>query len=195
MNVALRRPMSLAEFLDWEARQPTKYEFDGFQPVAMVGVTNAHSIIQNNLAVALGTRLRGTPCRAHGSDFKISMAGRIRYPDAMVLCAPMAANATVAADPVVLFEILSESSSHTDLVLKNREYRETSSVQHYVVLEQTQAGAIVFSRKGEDWTSEVLNGNDAVLRLSAIGIALALAELYDDVPLSPEQDEDRTETA
>ena len=194
MNVALRRPMTLAEFLDWEERQPTKYEFDGHRPVAMVGVTNAHSIIQNNLAVALGTRLRGTPCQAHGSDFKISVAGRIRYPDAMVVCGPMAANAKVAADPIVLFEILSESSGHTDLVLKNREYRETRSVQHYVVLEQVQAGVIVFSRKGEDWVSEALTGQDAVLHLPAIGIEVTVAELYEKVPLMPEQAE-REETA
>ena len=170
MNVALRRLMTVAEFLDWEERQPTKYEFDGFQPVAMVGVTNAHSIIQSNLIVALGSRLRGTPCQAHGSDFKISVAGRIRYPDAMVVCTPVAADAKLTADPVVLFEILSDSSGHTDLVLKNLEYRETPSVQHYVVLEEKQAGVIVFSRKGEDWVSEALSGDDALLRLPAIGI-------------------------
>ena len=37
MNVALRKPMSLAEFLAWEERQELRYEFDGFQPVAMTG--------------------------------------------------------------------------------------------------------------------------------------------------------------
>ena len=35
MKIALRRPMSLAEFLAWEKRQELRYEFDGFQPVAM----------------------------------------------------------------------------------------------------------------------------------------------------------------
>ena len=178
--------MTVAEFLDWEERQPTKYEFNGFRPVAMVGVTNAHSIIQSNLIVALVTRLRGTPCRAHGSDFKISVAGRIRYPDAMVVCTPLAPNDKFTATPSVIFEILSEGSGHTDLVLKNLEYRDTSSVQHYVVLEQTQAGVIVFSRKGEDWASEALSGRDAVLRLPAIGITVTLAGIYEDVPLTPE---------
>ncbi len=37
MSVALQRPMTLAEFLDWEERQELRYEFDGFQPVAMTG--------------------------------------------------------------------------------------------------------------------------------------------------------------
>ena len=101
----------------------------------------------------------------------------------------------MAVDPVALFEILSESSGHTDLVLKNLEYRETRSVQHYVVLEQTQAGVIVFSRKGEDWVAEALTGQDAVLRLPAIGIELPVSELYERVPLVPEQDGEERETA
>ena len=37
MNVALRRPMTLPEFLAWEERQELRYEFNGFQPVAMAG--------------------------------------------------------------------------------------------------------------------------------------------------------------
>ena len=39
MDVALRKPMSLAEFLAWEERQELRYEFDGFRPVAVTGGT------------------------------------------------------------------------------------------------------------------------------------------------------------
>ena len=35
MSAVLQRPMALAEFLDWEERQELRYEFDGFQPVAV----------------------------------------------------------------------------------------------------------------------------------------------------------------
>ena len=45
MNVVLRKPMSLDAFLDWEERQELRYEFDGFQPVAMTGGTFEHSAI------------------------------------------------------------------------------------------------------------------------------------------------------
>src|SRR5690349_12966685 len=101
MSVALKDPMTLEAFLDWESRQDCKYEFDGFQPVAMTGVTTAHSIIQGNLSGLLFNRLRGHRCRAHGSDLKIQVAGRIRYPDAFIVCSPAQAAATVISDPVV----------------------------------------------------------------------------------------------
>ncbi len=137
MNVALRRPMNVEEFLAWEARQALRYEFDGLQPLAMVGGTAAHSVIQANLIASLVTRLQGTRCQAHGSHMKLRLNGRIRYPDAFVVCTPVAAGATWIAEPVVVFEILSPATAHADLVTKNAEYQAAPSVLRYVVLEQT----------------------------------------------------------
>ena len=74
MNLAVRKPMSLAEFLEWEERQELRYEFDGVEPSAMTGGTVAHATIQRNLAVAIGGRLRGKPCQFYGSDLKIRVA-------------------------------------------------------------------------------------------------------------------------
>src|ERR1700760_580362 len=37
MSAALRKPMTLQEFLDWEERQELRYEFDGSQPEARTG--------------------------------------------------------------------------------------------------------------------------------------------------------------
>jgi hypothetical protein len=46
MTVALRKSISLDDFLKWEERQELRHEFDGFQPVAMTGRTSEHSAIQ-----------------------------------------------------------------------------------------------------------------------------------------------------
>jgi Uma2 family endonuclease len=181
MSIALRKPMTLEQFLAWEERQELRYEFDGVQPVAMAGGTEAHAAIQVNLLTALRTALRGKPCRPYGSELKIEVAGRIRYPDAFVVCTPVAPRATVVTDPVVIFEILSESTLREDLVLKNAEYHATPSVQRYVMLLQTAAGATVFTRNGERWEAEPLDGAAAVLHMPEIGIDLPLADIYADV--------------
>ena len=54
MNVVLRRPMTLPEFLVWEERQELRYEFDGSRPVAMTGGTYEHDAIQVNLVRSPG---------------------------------------------------------------------------------------------------------------------------------------------
>jgi hypothetical protein len=78
MSTALRRPMTLEAFLAWEERQERPWEFDGFAPVAMVGVTLEHADIQRNLTVSLANRLRGTPCRFYGPEVKVQAAGAVR---------------------------------------------------------------------------------------------------------------------
>lgn len=183
MNVAMRKPMTMDQFLIWEEAQELRFEFDGVQPIAMAGGTAAHSAIQRNVLFSLTGRLRGMPCQPHGSELKIQVAGRIRYPEAFVVCTPVSPRSKVVADPVVVFEVLSDGTANDDLVVKNAEYRATPSIQRYVVLQQTHAGAIVFARKGEDWVTELVSGEEAVLRMPEIGIEIPLAELYTDVDL------------
>lgn len=169
--------MTLDAFLAWEREQEVRFEFDGFAPVAMTGGTVAHSAIATNLVRALQDRLRGSPCRAFRGDVKILAAGRVRYPDALVTCTPVANDSDIVPSPVVVFEVLSASSTHIDRITKNEEYRATPSIQRYVILEQAQAAATVFSREGADWIGHLVTGG-VVLALPEIGIEVPLAEIY-----------------
>jgi len=185
MNVQRRPTMTLEQFLDWEERQEAKYEFNGFEPVLMAGGTEEQAEIQKNILAALDARLRGHKCRVLGSDLKIKVMGRIRYPDAFVVCSPRERGRTVVTDPVIVFEIISESTQHTDLVEKNEEYRETPSIQRYIILEQTHIGGIAFVRAEDGrWTSSTLNGPEAVVDLPEIGISLPLGEFYAGMSLT-----------
>ncbi len=190
MNFALHKPMSLAEFLEWEERQPLRYEFDGVAPEAMTGGTAGHADIQANLAAALRTRLRGKPCRFYGSDLKIQVAGdHIRYPDGIVVCTAVERTATIVHDPVVIFEVLSPSTASTDRIVKAREYQAKDSVQRYVMLEQDRVGATVYARAGDRWTFDILP-EGAVLAMPEIGVEVPLAELYEGLVFEPRDDAD-----
>lgn len=46
MQLAGPEPMTREQFLAWKVRRELRYEFDGFQPVAMTGGTVAHAIIR-----------------------------------------------------------------------------------------------------------------------------------------------------
>ena len=60
--------MTMAEFLDWEQRQPTKHEFDGIGPIAMAGGTLAHAPLQANLAISVGGALEVLSPSTAGTD-------------------------------------------------------------------------------------------------------------------------------
>jgi Uma2 family endonuclease len=184
MSVAVRRPMTIEEFLAWEEGKELRWEFDGFAPMAMTGGTAGHAAIERNLVAALASRLRGQPCQVYTSNLKVRVADSIRYPDAFVVCTPVQRNAALVTDPVVVFEVLSPSTASIDHFVKNQEYRDTPSIQRYVMLEQDFIGATVFARTSDDWVGHVL-GTDAVLIMPEIGIDVPLTEFYEGVVFEP----------
>jgi len=192
MNIALRRPaMSLDEFLAWDERQEGRWEYDGHGPVAMVDGTLRHSIIVGNLNAALRRRLQA-PCRSYPETVRFrTSVGTARFPDMMVVCSRVRPDASEVTDPVIVFEVLSGSTSRTDRVAKVMEYQATASVQCYVILEQDEIAATVLRRVGEVWDTKVRMG-DAVLGLPEVGAELSLRELYaetevegDPIPTPP----------
>ncbi len=166
MSQTQSRPMSPDEFLAWEAGQELKWEFDGFQPVAMTGGTKAHAVVQANLLTAMTNRLRGKPCRAYGN-------GRTPFPDSK----------TVVAEPVVIFEVLSVGIAGDDRTVKLAEYQSLPSVRCYVMLEQDRVFATVITRTDTGW-DYALAGLDGTLAMPEIGVEIPMAELYDGLALA-----------
>lgn len=187
MNVALRKPrMTREEFFDWAEAQNERYEFDGFQPVAMTGGSIRHSQMTLNIHFALRTRLRGSPCRSLGPDAGVATVGdAVRYPDALVTCTKAPDEARVVPGVVVVFEVLSPASGRTDRIDKLREYRAVASIRRYVILEHASIGLTVFERaSGDDpWTATALTADD-LLQVPEIGIEIPVAEFYENVELS-----------
>jgi Uma2 family endonuclease len=167
---------TVTEYLAWEPQQEVRHEFDGFEPVAMVGGTAAHHRIIRNGEAALRTRLRR--CEVFRETMKLRLESTYRYPDLMVVCSPIPGSVTEVADPVVVIEVLSEGNAREDRIIKNEEYHRTPSIQHYVMLEQDSIAATVFVRSGDDWIGRVMTGPEAVLAFPEIEVEVPLAEFY-----------------
>jgi Uma2 family endonuclease len=172
--------MTLEEFLAWEEKQAQRYEFDGAQPVSLVRRTDAHEAIVGNIWSALQQRLRDSRFRVFGSNLKVEMVGRVRYPDVFVVAQPLAPKQTVVTDPVVVFAVLREGGAHTDWSVKLAECRATPSVQRYIMLGQERIAAISLGRTHSDWETDMLLAGES-LDIPEIAISIPLADLYDGV--------------
>jgi Uma2 family endonuclease len=182
---ALTKPMTIDEFVAWEERQEQRFEFDGFVARAMTGGTGAHAAIQANLLGLLFGRLRGSTCRAIGSELKVRTETSVRYPDALITCSRIEPKSTFAPDPVVIFEILSQSTARLDLGAKNAEYQTLPSLKRYVVLHQNFAAAEVFHRDAEGEWSYAFLPAEAALDLPEVGISVPMSEIYEGVEFAP----------
>jgi hypothetical protein len=87
---------------------------------------------------------------------KIEVAGRIRYPDVLVVCSPVDRKATVIKDPVVVFEVLCDSTAHIDHFEKLRGYTVAPSIRRYVLLGQDSIAATVYVRDGDRMVVETV---------------------------------------
>jgi hypothetical protein len=77
-------------------------------------------------------------------------------------------------------EILSPSTASIEIGVKNEEYRDTPSIQRYIMLAQDRQFATMFARAGDDWVGHIVSGG-AVLGMPEIGIEVPMAELYEGV--------------
>jgi Uma2 family endonuclease len=183
MNAPLREPWTQDQFFTWASAQEGRYEFDGFQPLAMTGGTANHSVIMQNVHAALRTRLRGSGCRPLVPDAGLATVGdAVRYPDALVTCSKFSGTALTIPGVVAVFEIVSPGTSRVDRIVKVREYAAVPSIRRYVILEATTAGLTVFERESAEmsWRAVTLTSDD-VLRMPELAVEIPVAEFYEAV--------------
>jgi Uma2 family endonuclease len=177
--------MTRDEFFVWAQAQAARYEFNGFEPVAMTGGTARHDVITYNIRAALRSRLRSGDCRPFGPNAGIqTVDDAVRYPDALVTCTMVPDDAQTIPGVIIVFEVLSPTSDRTDRIVKLREYRAVPTIRRYIILEHNSIDLTVFSRThpDADWTAATLTEDDT-LQLPEIGIEVPIAEFYQDVDL------------
>jgi Uma2 family endonuclease len=174
MSASLK-PLTVDEFLAWERSQPLRYEFDGIQPVAMTGGSVSHVRVITRLIASLVNRVL-PPCEAFGPELKVLTPGRIRYPDASVVCGDPVNDGDII-EPTIVFEVLSPSTALTDRRVKALEYASVPGIMVYVILE-TERAEVTIRRRASGWEAETAAGLDADLALPEIGVTIPLSEIH-----------------
>jgi Uma2 family endonuclease len=187
MSQAIVAPWTETEFFAWLQRQEGRHELVNGVPRAMTGATQRHDRVTINLLLALGQRLRGTPCRTGSSDTAIRIPNKnIRYPDAAVDCGRFDDNARAATEPTLVAEVLSPSTEVFDQTEKLEEYRSVPSLRHILILDPEQPRVRLHTRGADGaWGSAPFEGLAAEVALTALDISLPLAELYEGLTFRP----------
>lgn len=184
MNAQAKPLMSYAEYLAAEARSEVKHEFLRGEVWAMAGGTPSHAGMQVNVSSSLVVALKGRPCRVFSSDLRvrISETDRSTYPDVTVVCgkletAPEDPNAVT--NPIVIVEVLSESTEASDRGEKFQHYARLPSLQEYVLVSQVGRRVDVFRRsEGETWVFVPFTTGS--VELKSLGVSVSLDDVYAD---------------
>jgi len=90
MRAVAERSISEEEYLALEEAATEKHEYYNGRIFAMSGGSNTHALLCANAGATLRVALRGSQCRAVGSNqrVKIEKTGLHTYPDAAAYCLP-----------------------------------------------------------------------------------------------------------
>jgi len=149
----LYKPITVEQFLDIDFGSDRKFELVDGMIRMMTGGTPAHSRVASNILIYLGTKLRGTGCRAYNSDMGVRVSDiDARYPDVSVFFGNPATReretSRIYEDPVVVMEVLSASTAKEDQGSKLAEYRELDSIDTIVFVDPENELTRVIQRLG-----------------------------------------------
>jgi Uma2 family endonuclease len=182
-----RRLYTQAEYFALEEQAQVKSEYRRGEIIAMAGASLNHNRIAKNTSFAIDQALAGKSCESFLGDVRLWIERRdlYTYPDVMVVCGQpqfAAGRTDTITNPIVLIEVLSESTAAYDRSDKFQAYWTLPSLAEYVLIDQYRVRVEYFQRISEkEWRLLVLTKEEEVLPLESIGAAVPLEQIYRNV--------------
>jgi len=175
--------LSPEEYLELERKAKYKSEYYDGVVFAMSGATMAHNLIAMNAVTELNLQLKNKPCFVFGSDMKVrSSRSRFHYPDVSVICGDVKFHdkrKDVYTNPVLIIEVLSDSTAAYDKGNKFLSYQQIESLQEYVLISQEKPLVEKYLRQTNgNWLYSKVEGMRRVVHLSSVNCRLRLADVY-----------------
>ena len=178
MNVALRRAMTVDEYLAWSERQSERQrtELINGQIVAKAMERLIHNRVKGQVFLALSQRVAAAklPCEVMTDGVAVRVDNHTAYePDALVYCGQKLPGETmIVPDPLIVVEVLSPTTAHSDTSAKLIGYFKVPSVAHYLVIDPDARTVTHYARGG---TPNLHHGGP--LRLDPPGLDVTVEDL------------------
>jgi len=184
MEPAEKRKWTPDEYLAMERESDVRHEYLDGEIFAMAGASPAHERIVASLVGELHQALRRRPCNVYSSNLrvKVSATGLYTYPDVTVACGEEVfeeeAGLETLTNPLVVFEVLSDSTEKYDRGAKFEQYRRIPSLGEIVLVSQEKKLVEEFVRQPDGgWLLHERRGGDR-LSLPALGVEIDVEEIY-----------------
>lgn len=182
-------------YLEGETRAKEKHEYYDGEVVPMAGASINHNYIVGNLYILLRQALKGMDFIPFSTDIRlwIPACNVYTYPDILVTVGKPACHNNrddTLTNPILLIEVLSESTSSYDRGEKFICYRTIPTLRDYLLVDQSQCLVEHFARFEDNrWLLTEYHEMEAIVQPSCVPIQLALHDVYEQVefPSPPER--------
>lgn len=185
-----KNKISPEEYLASERESEIRNEYFAGEIFAMAGASREHNQINSNIVRVLGNQLLEKPCSVFSSDMKVKIReiGKYTYPDIVVVYEKEEfedENNDVLLNPIVIIEILSDSTEAYDREDKFAHYQLLNSFVEYILISQYFCRVEKFTRQNDEtWIYSKYQTAEDVVRVEAINCEIPVSEIYRKVNLS-----------
>lgn len=191
MTAMPKRKYTLEEYFELDKNAEGNFEYFDGEVFEMSGVSPEHATIEMNLAETLNPAARKRGCRAFPANLriKVPVLPTYRYPDLSVVCGEAVFVETQGlqclVNPLLIVEVLSESTEFYDRGEKFRQYKSIESFQEYLLVSQTEKFITLFQKhNGRFWLqSDYITGE--IFHLNTLNLDLTVDEIYQGVEIKP----------
>ncbi|CAN5383070.1 Uma2 family endonuclease [soil metagenome] len=188
LRASVQKTFSVNEYLALEEGSESRSEFIAGSVFAMAGGTDAHIQISFNVTKILAERLRGQ-CRAYQSEMKVraDAADTFYYPDVTLVCGDQKfyrGRRDVIENPVLLVEVLSESTKDYDKNDKFFAYQTIDSFKEYLLISQSKHAVQQYIRQPDgNWKIKATIGFESAVYLESVDVTMETRDIYDLVEI------------
>lgn len=146
---------------------------------AMAGASETHNTIASSFNALIETHLRDG-CRVWQSDMKVVIRNKGQkfsyYPDIMAACGDNTDDLYVRTNPILIVEVLSDSTERTDLKEKFDNYTSIPTLLEYVVVSQ-DVPLVRLWRRRTSWEREMYRADDTFW-LESVELDVPVQHIY-----------------
>jgi Uma2 family endonuclease len=181
-QVTSDRIYSVEEYIQHEWTAPVRSEFINGQLFEMPGEKDINNEIAGNLYVLLSLLLRhlGYSIYSHDIKVKIFEENKYYYPDLFITKEEKTdANRYIKSEPVLIVEVVSESSQVSDYVDKYIDYTKIPSLLYYIIVEPESSLITCYGKSEQsNWQTIKYTRQDDLISLEKLEVTFTLKEVY-----------------
>lgn len=175
------------QYLALERTAAYKSEYFRGEMFAMAGASPMHVLIVSNIVAILHGQLRHRPCTVYSTDLRVKVHASelYTYPDVVVVCGDLQFDddqQDTLLNPLLIIEVLSESTKDYDRGGKFTQYRKIPSFAEYVLVAQDECHVEHFVKQAQGgWLLSETNRLEDTFILSSIECRLPLSDVYEKI--------------
>ncbi len=184
--------MTLEEYFALDNAAEGRFEYFDGEVFEMSGVQPNHADLESNLITLLKVQLAPRGCKVYPANLRLKVPALppYRYPDLSALCDKPVFERIGGLDclvnPVLIAEILSDSTAAFDQGEKFTGYKSILSFREYLLLAQDKMRVVRYLKQAERFWLQSEYGAGEVVPIESLGCELDVDALYQGINFAPE---------